>query len=104
MADLAMTSSQCFDWCARQYVIVNHADIKLLLFAGSVMLFGLILRMAWDRIEDKPFSDEWAERIVLICYNIGLFTIAAYLVYYAFYYEPKAVADIAKNMTYFGGI
>jgi hypothetical protein len=98
---IILSNEDCFSWCAQQYVHVNHADLALMLIAGTVLLAGLIFRMVWERIDNHPFSDEWAERIFNACYNIGLFMIIAYLVYYTWYYEPKAVADIAHNMTIF---
>ena len=97
---LVLTNEQCFDWCARQYIQVNHADITWMLMAGLFLLAFTIIQQVWPHLSNKPCSDETMEIVMKFLVYAAMMSIIAYLVYYAWFYTPKEVSDIVVNMTY----
>ena len=96
---LMMTNEHCFDWCARQYIQVNHAEITWMLVAAGMLLLFTIIQQVWPHLQNKPVSDENMELFMNFLVYAAMMSIVAYLVYYAWFYTPKTVSDIVNNMS-----
>lgn len=96
---LFLSNDQCFAWCAQQYIQVNHADITWMLIAGFSLLAFTLFRSIYPNLKEKPCTPETAEIILSFLVYFAMMSIIAYLVYYAFFYQPTTISAIVKNMS-----
>jgi len=96
-------TGECMNWCADQFFHANSPHIPLILISAGLLLAFFFFEIVWDRLEQKPFSEEKAEKIMRFLLQLSLILLVIFLVYHYFIYEPKVATDFVNNASILNG-